>query len=193
MSASGSKGALGLFGGTFDPIHWGHLLLAESARDALGLSHLQFVPARLPPHKQDRQVTSTEHRLAMLELAIAGNDAFGLCRWELAQPGPSYTVDTLRHMRSEGWGPIYLLIGGDSLAQLPSWREPETIRQLATLVVVDRPGWNPETTGVQVLALPQIDISSTAIRERLRTGRSIRYWVPEAVRTYIAEQGLYGT
>jgi nicotinate-nucleotide adenylyltransferase len=188
---AGARGALGLFGGTFDPIHWGHLLLAESAREALGLTQLQFVPARVPPHKQDQQVTATEHRLAMLELAIADNPAFALCRWELEQTGPSYTVDTLRHMQAEGWGPIYLLIGGDSLAQLPTWREPEAIRQLATLVVVDRPGWRPDVDGVQVLGLPQIDVSSTAVRERVRQGRSIRYWVPEAVRAYIEAQKLY--
>ncbi len=191
MGTSGRLGALGLFGGTFDPIHWGHLLLAESARDALGLAQLQFVPARVPPHKQDRGITPTTHRLAMLELAIAGNPGFGLCRWELDQSGPSYTVDTLRHMTAEGWGPIYLLIGGDSLAQLPTWREPEVIRQLATLVVFDRPGWQPDVDGVLTLALPQIDVSSTAVRERLKTGRTIRYWVPETVRQYIGDQGLY--
>jgi nicotinate-nucleotide adenylyltransferase len=191
MGTSGRLGALGLFGGTFDPIHWGHLLLAESARDALGLAQLQFVPARVPPHKRDRGVTPTAHRVAMLELAIAGNPGFGLCRWELEQSGPSYTVDTLRHMAALGWGPIYLLIGGDSLAQLPTWREPEAIRQLATLVVVDRPGWQPDVDGVQQVALPQIDVSSTSIRERRKCGRTIRYWVPEAVRQYIADQGLY--
>lgn len=191
MTATGGRGALGLFGGTFDPVHWGHLLLGEAAREALGLAQLQFLPARLPPHKQDRSVTPTEHRLAMLELAIADNPAFAICRWELDQPGPSYTVDTLRHLRDEGWDPIHLLIGGDSLAQLASWREPDAIRRLASIAVMDRPGWQPEAAGVRVLALPQIAISSTAIRDRLRAGQSIRYWVPEAVRAYIADHGLY--
>ena len=187
-----AKGALGLFGGTFDPIHWGHLLMGEVARETLGLAQLQFVPARIPPHKQTQRVTSTAHRLAMLTLAIADNPGFALCRWEIEQVGPSYTVDTLRHMQAQGWGPIYLLIGGDSLAGLPTWREPDEIRRLATLVVVDRPGCEP-AAGVQVLDSPQLDISSTAIRDRVGQGRSLRYWVPEAVRTYIADNGLYRT
>ncbi|MBC7542825.1 MAG: nicotinate (nicotinamide) nucleotide adenylyltransferase [Candidatus Sericytochromatia bacterium] len=190
MGVTSGRGALGLFGGTFDPIHWGHLLMAENAREALGLTQLQFVPACVPPHKQQSRVTAAEHRVAMLEVAIADNPGFGLCRWEIARVTPSYTVETLRHMQAEGWGPIYLLIGGDSLAQLASWREPETIRQLATLVVVDRPGAEP-AAGVRVLESPLVAISSTDIRQRVQAGETIRYRVPEAVRAYIVTHGLY--
>lgn len=198
---------LGIFGGTFDPVHYGHLLLAESAREQLRLDEVWFVPAAIPPHKRDRELTPDKHRLEMLELAIAGNDAFRVSRIELERGGVSYTVDTLRTILADRPGTeLFLLLGADSLRDLVTWRDPAEICKLALPAVVRRGGMSPpdfsilrsivsadrlqqiEEAEVEISA---VDFSSTDLRQRAATGRSLRYRTPRAVEKYIETQGLY--
>jgi nicotinate-nucleotide adenylyltransferase len=193
---------LGVFGGTFDPIHLGHLILAEQCREACALDRVWFVVAGAPPHKQGER-TPASHRVEMVRIAIAGHPAFEVSEIETRRPGPHYSVETLEeihHDRPEE--DLLFLIGADSLADLPTWRSPKRIAELATIVVVNRPGLEavePETLpnlgeGTHPLAsvtIPPIGIASSDIRRRLREGRSIRYMVPRAVEAYIDAQGLY--
>lgn len=186
---------LGVFGGSFDPVHLGHLLVAEGARDALGLDAVLFVPALTPPHKPDRALASAADRTAMLERALAGNPAFELSRLEL--DGPSrYTVETLRALRATRArdAELVLVLGADSLRELPTWHEPDAIRGLARLAVARRPGAEDapsEGPGILLLPTPPVAISASDVRARIRSGRSIRYLVPDAVREYIEERRLY--
>ncbi len=191
---------VGIFGGTFDPVHYGHLIIAETASEELQLERVLFVLAPQPPHKNAVQLTAVAHRLAMLRAAVAGNPRFEVSTVELERPGPSYTVETLRLLsrRPEYAGAqFHLIIGADSLAEFHKWREPETIRSLARLVVYPRPEKQAES---EAAALTQADhqlggnligISSTDIRIKVKNNRSIRYLVPEAVRGYIRTHGLY--
>lgn len=198
----------GILGGTFDPIHFGHLVVAEEVYAALELDEMVFVPAGVPPHKPNRKITPAEQRLAMVELAIASNPHFRISRVDIDRPGPSYTVDTLRLLR-EQWGEqtdIYFVIGWDSLEDLLTWHDPAGIlAQLAYLVAVQRPG-HTEHAGyrdaleqrlpgikerLQVVRVPQLDISATDLRQRVRQGRPIKYQLPESVEQYIVEHGLY--
>jgi nicotinate (nicotinamide) nucleotide adenylyltransferase len=199
---------VGLLGGTFDPIHHVHLIMAEEVRSALGLSHIVFMPAGDPPHKRARQVTPAHQRMAMVELAITPNPHFTISRVEIDRSGPSYLVDTLRLLH-EQWGAeceISFIIGWDSLEDFPSWYKPhEILAQLKHLIAVRRPGYVDDIAyndqlearlpGLQkrlrVVSLPQLDISSTDIRRRVAEGRPITYQVPEAVEDYIREHGLY--
>ncbi len=195
---------IGVFGGTFDPIHVGHLIAAEEARVACGLSHVVFLPAASPPHKQGRRVSAAAHRLTMTELAIASNGRFSCSAMEMERPGPSYTVDTLAQLRAL-WGDavdIVFIVGLDSLRDLPTWREPGRIIELARLAVVDREPFAVDmavleqkvpgvTRRVEFVPIPIIAISASDLRERVRTGCSIRYQVPEAVEGYIYAQALY--
>jgi len=189
---------IGLFGGTFDPPHLGHLALAEWARARLGLERVVFMPAGRPPHKRGRPLTAAAHRLAMTRLAARGNAAFAVSDLEARRRGPSFTVDTLRALRARHPGArLYLLMGADSLADFPTWREPGAIARLATLVVAARPlGARPEprtgpTARVVMLDNPVLAISSSALRARARAGRSLRYLVPDAVAAYVARHRLY--
>lgn len=182
---------IGLFGGSFDPIHHGHLLAAQAAVDALGLSELRFVPASEQPFKVGRHGASAADRAAMLELAIAPEPRFRLERCELNRPGPSYTVDTLRQLRAREPGAEFvLLIGSDAAADFAKWREAEAIPALARVVVFGRAGAEP-AAGLTAIRVPAVEISATAIRRRTREGRSIRWWVPAAVAEYIAAHRLY--
>lgn len=195
---------VGMIGGTFDPIHAGHLILAEQARDQLALAQVVFVPAGQPPHKPKKQITAAHHRLAMVELAIADYDAFAVSRIDLDREGPCYSVDTITLLQ-ESWGPeakIYFLIGEDSLRDLPKWHQPDRLLRLCQIVAVQRPGYSVDPNAldkqlagaadrIQTIASPLIDISSTEIRERVRENRSIRYLVPEPVRRYIEQHNLY--
>jgi nicotinate-nucleotide adenylyltransferase len=195
---------LGVLGGTFDPIHIGHLILAEGARDALQLERVVLIPAGQPPHKRSARITASEHRLQMVRLAIAANGHFSISRVDLDRRGPSYTVDTM-HLLQEAWGPdtrIHFLIGGDSLAELPTWHQPERLIEICQVVAVPRPGYDPDLDAldrelpgaadrVQVLHTPLVDLSATEIRDRVRDRRSIRYLVPEAVEQYIYRHRLY--
>jgi nicotinate-nucleotide adenylyltransferase len=199
---------VGLLGGTFDPIHYGHLVIAEEVRTVLHLAEMVFVPAGHPPHKPGRIVTEAQHRLAMLELAIASNPHFTISLVDLERPGPSYTVETLQVLRQQ-WGAqtaIYFVIGGDSLEDLLAWYDPAGIlQQLTALVAVQRPGYE-EAVGYRdtlearlpgisqrliMVQAPQLDISATDLRRRVAEGRPIKYQTPEAVERYIIEYGLY--
>jgi nicotinate-nucleotide adenylyltransferase len=198
-----TRAAIGLMGGTFDPIHVGHLAIAEEARDSLALSRIVFVPAGVPPHKQAADVTSVEHRLAMVELAIADNPGFELSRIEVDRPGPSYTVDTVEALAATA--AVTLILSAETFAELPTWHEPERLFEAARVAVVPRegypapdPGWLAATfpgreDRVSYLEGPRLGLSSTAIRARVAAGRSIRYLVPPAVEAYITQHQLYRT
>lgn len=197
---------LGLFGGTFDPVHYGHLLLAEQCREQCGLDEVWFLPSGSPPHKQRQGINAGEVRAELLELAIAGDPHCVVNRMELDREGTTFTVDTLQHLHDEDASrELFFLIGADSLKDLPSWREPQRIAELATIVAVnrgDRPLPNRDALAsslgeaialrVQLVTMPGIDLSATDIRRRIREGKSIRYMVPRAVEMYIEEHGLYG-
>jgi nicotinate-nucleotide adenylyltransferase len=194
---------VGVFGGTFDPIHVGHLIVAADLRFALGLDRLLFVPAGRPPHKPADLVSDDGDRLAMLELALADDPAAEISTADLERPGPSYTVDLLRILEDRLPGArLVFLMGEDSLRDLPTWREPDEIARLAELGVATRPGVEfdleaitarvPASRGrVSVVETVQLSISSSDIRRRVRLGAPIRHQVPRAVEAYIADRGLY--
>jgi nicotinate-nucleotide adenylyltransferase len=198
-------GSVGILGGTFDPIHIGHLAAAEEVRELLGLERVIFVPAGVPPHKLDVEVTSAEDRFAMVKLAIEGNAALDVSRVEIDRSGPSYTVDTVELLRSETRGdePLTVILSAESFRGLPSWHEPERLLSMARIAIVPRgglgapgKGWIEEHfPGVQarIVALdaPRLRLSATEIRTRIAAGRSIRYLVPDAVIRYIEDHGLY--
>jgi nicotinate-nucleotide adenylyltransferase len=182
-----------LFGGSFDPVHLGHLIVAEAAADALGM-RVRFVPAREQPLKRAAHAATPEQRTAMLEAAIAGNPRFSLERIELELPTPSYTVRTLRALAEREPGNRFvLLVGGDAVRELPSWHDVEALPGLADLVAFERPGAPVPAHGMigRRVAVPALDISATGVRELVAQGRSIRYLVPDAVCEYIATHGLY--
>ena len=190
--------SVGIFGGSFDPPHVAHLAVAEAARDRLGLDLVLWIPAATPPHKQGRTMEEAYHRLAMTRLAVAGNPAFAVSGIEAERGGVSYTVETVRALQQAHPGTDFrLLLGGDSLAQFASWREPEEILRRVPLVVYPRPGADLADVAPAVMARatvvdrPLLDPSSTAIRRLLRAGHSARYLVPDAVLAYVAEHGLY--
>jgi nicotinate-nucleotide adenylyltransferase len=196
---------IGIFGGTFDPIHIGHLVLAEQCREQCQLDEVWFVPAAQPPHKAGATISAAKARCEMIEFAIAGHSQFKLNRIELDRTGPSFTVTTLEQLRAEDSGrELFLLIGADSLRDLPLWREPQRILELATVVAVNRGDHPPADVSiiaqqlgsaaalrVQRVRMPGLDISATDLRRRVLEGRSIRYLVPRAVETYIAHHRLY--
>ncbi len=196
---------LGILGGTFDPIHLGHLLMGEAARQKLELQRVLFVPVGDPPHKRSEVATSAWHRRMMVELAIAGNPNFELCPVDLERPGPHYSIDTVRLIRARyelAADDCFFILGGDSLQDLPTWHRPEEFIRLCRLAVIQRPGFRPDTTALveQVpginerivwVDMPLISISASDIRARLRSGQSIRYQVAEPVREYILAHQLY--
>jgi nicotinate-nucleotide adenylyltransferase len=194
---------IGVFGGTFDPIHIGHLVSAEEVRVELGLERVVFVPARLPPHKLDHVVSLVEHRLAMVELAIASNPYFAVSKVDIDRSGPSYTVDTIELLRDEwGGGEIYFIMGSDSLLDILTWHNPQRLIRLCRFAVVSRPGYQVDldeldallpgvASRVQMLNAPELAISSTDIQQRVCEGLSIKYQVPEAVEDYIYQHKLY--
>ena len=201
-------GSLGIMGGTFDPIHFGHLAAADEAREVLGLERIVFVPAGIPPHKADQRVARAEDRLAMVEAAIADNAAFEVSRIDIDRAGPSYTVDTVELMaereRAAGHEPdLTFILSVETLRELPTWHEPERLLDRCRLAVMPRegypapgPDWLTEhfpgrEDRVVSLGGARLEISSSAIRARVARGRSIRYLVPAAVAAYIADHGLY--
>lgn len=200
---------LGLFGGTFDPVHYGHLLLAEYCREQCRLDEVWFLPAATPPHKQTRQLAPAAARIDMLALAIGGHESFSVRTIEIERGGVSYTVDTLAELRAgDKERELFFLMGADSLIDLPTWREPARICELAIPVVVRRPGASPPDFSLlaalvsrgrlaeieaHTVEMPPIGLSSSEIRRRVATGRSIRYQTPRAVEKYIEAQGLYRT
>lgn len=199
---------LGVLGGTFDPIHYGHLVIAEEVRTALALDGVIFIPAGDPPHKQGEHIAAARHRLSMLELALASNPAFSISLVDMDRPGPSYTVETLKLLREQWREPaeIFFIIGWDSLEEFPAWYDAAGIlAQLARLVAVHRPGYEEEPAfrelmerrlpGIKerllAVSAPQLAISATDLRWRVSQGRPIKYQTPETVERYIYEHGLY--
>ena len=185
-----------LFGGSFDPVHYGHLLLAELLLEAEGLERVVFLPAWRSPHKR-RSAAAVTHRLAMLRLAVRGNASFRVSDFEARRPGASYSIDTVRAFARRWQARPVVLLGGDALLDLPTWREAPALRREARLVAFARPGFDAarreaRRLGVRYHELTQSEVSSSNIRARTRRGRSIRYHVPETVRRYIERHRLYG-
>lgn len=195
---------IGIMGGTFDPIHYGHLVAAEEACSALNLRQVIFVPTGAPPHKRDRRVSLAEDRYTMTLLATIDNPRFLVSRVEIDRGGSSHTVDTLREMRH--WfdhEPIdfYFITGMDAVLQIESWKKPEALPDLCRIVAVGRPGFSRENlsslpkrlrSAILWLEIPLLAISSTEIRQRVFAGNSIRYLVPTAVENFIFKKSLYG-
>ncbi len=195
---------VGILGGTFDPPHMGHLILAEEARDQLALDRVIFVPAGDPPHKRDRRLSPVRHRVTMVSLAIADNPAFYLSRVDVDRPGPHYTVDMVRLLREQYPPPVelYFLMGFDSLADLPNWHQAAELIAMCQLVALTRfnvridwhylekqlPGIRQR---VRILDMPELELASHVIQQRVREGRTIRYQVPPAVEAYIYKHNLY--
>ena len=178
---------IGVFGGSFDPIHHGHLIAATTLADSLALDEVRLVVARRQPLKPDGHGAEPSHRAAMTELAVRGEPRLRADRSELSREGPSYTVDTLRALRVERpEAELVLLLGADAAAELDRWHQPDALWQLCRVEAFAREG-----IGEAGVPVPRVDISSTAIRARVRAGRSIRYWVPDAVAEYIAAHELY--
>ncbi len=196
-------GSVGILGGTFDPIHHGHLVIAEEAREALGLERVLLVPAATPPHKPGRRLISSGHRLAMAELAIAGNSAFSVSAIEVDRGGTSYTVDTLEALAGVGIADPWFILSAEALAGFPLWRRPDRILELCRLAVVPRAGhdlldtaWAREhfpgrEARIRFLPGPLLPISGSVVRQRAAAGRSVRYLVPDAVARYITDHALY--
>ncbi len=195
---------LGIMGGTFDPIHYGHLVTAEQAREALDLDLVLFMPAGVPAFKQDRHVSSGEDRYAMTLLATAANPAFVASRFEIDRAGVTYTVDTLRELRARYPENVelYFITGADAIMDIVSWHNAEQIGDLATLIAATRPGYDIETAKAHITAaglnidvhyieIPALAISSTHLRERIAEGKSIRYLTSESVIGYIRKNSLY--
>jgi nicotinate-nucleotide adenylyltransferase len=199
---------VGILGGTFDPIHYGHLAIAEQVREALRLDRVLFVPAARPPHKLDEPMTPAEDRAAMVRLAITGNPAFAVCRIEMERSGPSYTVDTLEELADEARRSgikreFFFILSSEAAAALPTWRSPARILELAQLAVVARPGFPvPDGPALsarvggsadRILAIDTTPVanSSSDVRGRAAAGRSIRYLVPPAVESFIRDHRLY--
>ncbi|HYU08217.1 MAG TPA: nicotinate (nicotinamide) nucleotide adenylyltransferase [Gemmatimonadales bacterium] len=196
MPGGSGGGGEALFGGSFDPVHVAHLIVAEAAADALSCA-VRFLPAREQPLKGGARAgheATPEQRAEMLDLAVAGNSRFGVERVELGLPRPSYTVRTLRALRERERGNRFtLLLGADAAHDLAEWWEVEALPELADIVVFARPGASVVRHPLikRVIPVPSIDLSATQVRERVKQGRSIRYLVPDAVREYIAAHGLY--
>jgi nicotinate-nucleotide adenylyltransferase len=194
---------IGILGGTFNPPHLGHLVCAQEAYIQLELERVILIPARQPPHKPVDEEPGVEHRLKLCRLAVEGDRRFEVSELELNREGPSYTADTLSSLHSSAPDTdLYLILGGDIAAGLPEWHEPERVLSLATVAVAKRRGTPREVVEESLARLrggehtrffhmPRIGVSSTFIRERVRTGQSIRYLVPDKVAGYIAEEGLY--
>ncbi|MBA4547792.1 nicotinate-nucleotide adenylyltransferase [Thermoactinomyces intermedius] len=192
---------VGIFGGTFDPVHFGHLLLAEQAREAASLHEIWFIPAGEPPHKQGKPLTPAEERKKMVELAVEGHPQFKVNPIELLRSGPSYTVDTIMELRKQNpHVEFFLLVGADMVKNLPKWYKIKEIIQNVHVIGLGRPGVDhdalPEFIEERLMWIPdavETNISSSIIRKRLMLNRSVRYLVPDSVYKYIKEQGLYGS
>lgn len=193
---------LGMLGGTFDPVHVGHLILGEIAREQCALDRIVFVPTGYSWRKADREISPGPQRLEMLRLATADNPCFEVSTLEIDREGPSYTDVTLEALKSANPEvELYFILGRDALADLPHWKAPQRIVELATLVVANRPGEGalppaqdvlPDLSArMQWVEMPHVEVSASAVRNRVREGRSIRYLVPDGVREYIGRHGLY--
>jgi len=193
---------LGVMGGTFDPIHHGHLVTAEEALRQYELDEVVFIPTGQPWMKEDRDVSGAEHRYLMVVIATAANPRFGVSRLEIDREGPTYAVDTLKALRAEHEGDVelFFVTGADAMLEILQWKSPHEALELAHFIAATRPGFDlagfehgapASDPRVSVMAIPALAISSTDIRRRVREGRPIRYLVPEGVETYIEKSGLY--
>ena len=199
---------LGIFGGTFDPVHFGHLALAEECLAAANLDELWLVPAASPPHKGGKKLSRFDQRKEMLELAIAGNEKFKVEPMEADRPGPSFTIDTLEEIQKRKPNDeLFLIIGGDSALEFSTWKDPAKIASLATIIVRIRPGVIMPTEQEFISQLgkelgihpkvifvsgpPYLDVSSSLLKERVSNNKSIRYLLPRAVEVYIQQKKLY--
>lgn len=193
---------IGLMGGTFDPVHYGHLVIAEVAQAEFELDRVIWIPAGDPPHKKRYEVTPQEHRYAMVVLATASNERFEVSRWELERSGPSYSIDTILHFKAENPGAeLFFITGADAILEILTWHRHEEVIRSCRFIAVTRPGYDLDRLGtvlpaeyrqqVSLLTAPGVDISSTAIRGRVPAGDPIRYLVPETVETYIRKHRLY--
>lgn len=195
---------IGVLGGTFDPIHFGHLAIAEEARVCVPVDVVLLMPARVQPLRQQEKISSPEYRAAMLERAVLGNPALALSRIEFERPGPSYTVDTMALLRERYPRDceFFFILGIDALAELPRWKEPERLLTLCRIVAFQRPGCDMDPRNLFlklpllrerliVLEGPRLDISGTELRRRVRQGLPIRYLVPDAVAEYVQAHRLY--
>ncbi len=185
---------IGILGGTFNPIHLGHLIIAEEVKERLGLGEVIFIPSLIPPHKPDTELLSSSHRYEMIALAIKDNPCFKVSSIELERQGHSYSIDTLRRLGEERPGDSFIfIIGADSLSELSKWKDIKAIFRLAQFVVVPRPGYEIKAVpeGVKIVDIPVLGISSTEIRRGLKEGESVRYLVPDVVREYISKHSLY--
>jgi nicotinate-nucleotide adenylyltransferase len=199
------KKSLGILGGTFDPIHYGHLLAAEWVSEAFGLDELVFIPAARPPHKDPSGIIDGQHRYRMVQLAIGDNPAFSVSSLELERQGVSYTIDTIRHyLQSDPQLDIRFIMGVDALQLIHTWKDVAQLVGLCKFIVVTRPGYELDRSDpvfatvpeelwdrVELFSIPQLEISSTEIRRRVAAGQSIRYLLPPAVADYIAKNHLY--
>lgn len=200
---------IGIFGGSFNPIHVAHLIVAERVREECGLERVLFIPSAQPPHKPERRMAPADDRLHMVRLAIAENSAFEADPLELRRSGPSYTLTTVRELseRADENDIFHLLLGADSVLDLKNWWHADELAHAVDIIAFNRPGHPLESRWEELVdefgrewarrvresrvTVPQLDISATAIRERLRKGLSVRYLVPEAVRRHINQRGLY--
>jgi nicotinate-nucleotide adenylyltransferase len=195
---------VGILGGAFNPPHIGHLVCAQEALVQLELEKVVFMPFGQPPHRELEDDPGAEARLELVDLAVGEDSRFEVSRLEVERSGPSYTADTLRELRDKAPDDeLFLILGGDQAAALPRWHEPETVLSLATVAVVERSNWSRNAIGITVgrmrgaeriryLDMPIIQVSSSAIRRRVRAGRPIRYLVPDSVAAHIEANGLYG-
>jgi nicotinate-nucleotide adenylyltransferase len=195
---------VGILGGAFNPPHIGHLVCAQEALVQLELEKVVFMPFGQPPHRELEDDPGAEARLELVELAVGEDTRFEVSRLEVDRSGPSYTVDTLRELGEKAQDDeLFLILGGDQAAALPRWHEPEAVLSLATVAVVERSNWSRNAIGITVgrmpgaeriryLDMPIIQVSSSAIRRRVRAGQPIRYLVPERVAAHIEANGLYG-
>jgi nicotinate-nucleotide adenylyltransferase len=197
---------VGLFGGTFDPIHTGHLVVAMLAKEALNLDKVYFIPAGVPPHKRDKRITEGIHRYRMVQLAIQGYDEYEVLDWELKQNQPSYTVDTLSwYCRTHPSHNPFFIMGADMLLDLPNWQKADRVIELTDIIAVTRPGFDQAMSEqylrllpaswrkhIHFVDMPGLEISSTWLRERLDQGLSVAHLVPDRVISYIKENRLYG-
>jgi nicotinate-nucleotide adenylyltransferase len=204
MSEESKK--IGILGGTFNPIHCGHLIIAETVRESFGLDRVLFIPSGIPPHKSYIELTGAEHRYCMVECAVRSNPYFEASRIELDRTGYTYTVDTLISLKSI-YGDktsLYFIIGADVINELTTWKDYESVFRLCGFIAVNRPGYDVKTAlddierfdmqfgaSIKILDAPQVDISSTGIRDRVKADKSIKYLVPECVEEYINKNRLY--
>jgi len=194
---------IGILGGTFDPIHYGHLVVAEASREKFQLDRVIFIPTGIPPHKKPETVTDFWHRYLMVSLAVLSNPYFEVSCLEYERGGVTYTVDTMRQLRRifDSSTVLYFITGADTMLEIFGWKEPEELLTLCRFIVATRPGYDPHLvenvlgeyyrTAVVPLKMPQVGISSSDIRRRVRDGRSIKYLLPESVEAYIYRERLY--